>query len=90
MSLFSKLGVIPQRLVVFPFETEFGEALFDGEYQPADYNSDRLVMGAVKLVADGSIQGYTGYLSQPYYTPYHGDPDYLGYPPFPATSCSPR
>ena len=83
LSLFGRLGVIPQRLVVFPFETEFGEALFDGEYQPADYNSDRLVMGAVKLVADGSIQGYTGYLSQPYYTPYHGDPDYLGYPSIP-------
>ena len=37
-------------------------------------------MGAVKIVADGSIQGYTGYLSEPYYTPYHGDADYRGYP----------
>jgi predicted amidohydrolase YtcJ len=34
----------------------------------------------VKLVADGSIQGFTGYLSTPYYTPYHGDDDYRGYP----------
>lgn len=80
LSLFSKLGVIPQRLVVFPFETEFGERLLNGDYDPEDYNGDRLQMGAVKLVADGSIQGYTGYLSQPYYTPYHGDARYRGYP----------
>jgi predicted amidohydrolase YtcJ len=83
LSLFSKLGVIPQRLVLFPFETEFGEDLLNGEYQAGDYNGERLVMGAVKLVADGSIQGYTGYLSQPYYTPYHGDADYRGYPAIP-------
>ncbi|MCB1688780.1 MAG: amidohydrolase [Halioglobus sp.] len=80
LSLFSKLGVIPQRLILFPFETEWGEDLLNGEYDPADYNSDMLTMSAVKLVADGSIQGYTGYLSEPYYTPYHGDADYRGYP----------
>ena len=36
-------------------------------------------MAAVKIVADGSIQGYTGYLSRPYHTPYHGDANYAGY-----------
>jgi len=80
LSLFSKVGVIPQRLVLFPFETEFGESLFNGDYDPADYNSEKVVMGAVKIVADGSIQGYTGYLSMPYHTPYHGDASYRGYP----------
>ena len=35
--LFSRLGVIPQRLILFPFETEFGEDLLNGEYDPADY-----------------------------------------------------
>jgi predicted amidohydrolase YtcJ len=83
LSLFSKLGVIPQRLILWPAESEFGESLLNGDYNPADYNSDRLQMGAVKLVADGSIQGYTGYLSQPYYTPYHGDATYRGYPSIP-------
>lgn len=77
---FSRLGVIPQRLVVFPFESEFAEDLLNGEYDPADFNSDKLVMGAVKIVADGSIQGYTAYLSEPYFTPYHGDQNYRGYP----------
>ncbi len=83
LSLFSRIGVIPQRLVLFPFETEFGESLLNGEYDPADYESDRVTMGAVKLVADGSIQGYTGYLSHPYHVPYHGDTDYRGYPAIP-------
>jgi predicted amidohydrolase YtcJ len=30
-------------------------------------------------VHDGSIQGYTGFLSKPYYVPYHGDKAYRGY-----------
>ncbi|MDZ7781863.1 MAG: amidohydrolase [Halioglobus sp.] len=80
LSLASKLGIVRQRLVLFPFETEFGETLLDGRYDPADYAGGRVHMGAVKLVADGSIQGYTGYLSEPYHTPYRGDPDYRGYP----------
>jgi len=80
LSWFSKLGVIPQRLILFPFETEFGEDLLNGNYAPADYSSDKVVMGAVKLVADGSIQGFTGYLSEPYYVPHHGDQNHRGYP----------
>ena len=83
LSLFSKLGVIPQRLVLFPFETEFGDSLLNGDYEPSDYSGERVVMGAIKLVADGSIQGYTGNLSQPYYTPYHGDANYRGYASIP-------
>jgi predicted amidohydrolase YtcJ len=83
LSLFSKLGVIPQRLVLFPFETEFGDSLLNGDYDPFDYSGERVVMGAIKLVADGSIQGFTGNLSQPYYTPYHGDADYRGYASIP-------
>jgi predicted amidohydrolase YtcJ len=80
ISAFSKLGVVPQRLVVFPFESDWGEKLLNGEYDPTDYATDRVQMGAVKLVADGSIQGFTGYLSMPYHSPYHGDDSYRGYP----------
>lgn len=79
LSVFSKFGVIPQRLVLFPFEHDYGEALFNGDYDPQEYSSERVYMGPVKIVADGSIQGFTGYLSHPYHTPYHGDPDYRGY-----------
>lgn len=80
LNVFSRLGIIPQRLILFPFETEFSESLLNGEYDPEDFNSDKLTMGAVKIVADGSIQGYTAYLSEPYATAYHGDANYRGYP----------
>ncbi|MBM3515549.1 MAG: amidohydrolase, partial [Alphaproteobacteria bacterium] len=39
-----------------------------------------LAVTATKSFADGSIQGYTGYLSQPYHTHVHLDPAYRGYP----------
>jgi len=43
--------------------------------------SGRLHLGAVKLFSDGSIQGYTGHLSQPYHVPPPGKAaDYRGYP----------
>ena len=80
LSLFSKLGVVHQRLVLFPFESEYGESLLNGDFDPADYAAEKVLVGAVKLVADGSIQGYTGYLSHPYHVPFHGDESYRGYP----------
>ena len=83
LSLFSKFGVIPMRMVAFPFEDQFGESLLNGEYDPQDYETQRMTAGVVKLVADGSIQGFTGYLSQPYHTPHHGDAAYRGYAAIP-------
>jgi predicted amidohydrolase YtcJ len=77
---FSRLGVIPQRLVVFAMQADWGDALLQGEFEPASYRTDRFNVAAVKLIADGSIQGYTAYLSEPYFTPYRGDADYRGYP----------
>jgi predicted amidohydrolase YtcJ len=40
---------------------------------------DRLTPGAIKLFADGSIQGYTGHLCEPYHVPFKGQPAYRGY-----------
>lgn len=82
-ALFSRLGVVPLRLNMYPFEHDFGEDLLNGEYDPEDYSSARVEMIGVKLVADGSIQGFTGYLSQPYYTPFHGDTRFRAYPAMP-------
>lgn len=80
LTAFSKFGVLPLRLVVFPFEHEWADILAEGRYDPAEYATERLYMGPIKIVADGSIQGYTGYLSQPYHTPFKGDEHYVGYP----------
>ena len=44
------------------------------------FGTDRLRLGAVKMFQDGSIQGYTGYLSKPYHEPFMGDDQYRGYP----------
>lgn len=63
--------------VIFNFVTQF---IADrGVY---DYN-DYFLKGSVKNFYDGSIQGYTGYLSQPYHVPYHGDTSYCGYAAMP-------
>ena len=53
--------------------------------------SDRLKAGAVKLGADGSIQGYTGYLREPYHVPpTAGDTGYRGYPSQPRDTLAAR
>jgi predicted amidohydrolase YtcJ len=78
--LFSNWGVVPQRLVLFPFFSMEEEAILSGEFDLASYEGDKVIMPAVKLVADGSIQGYTGYLAEPYHLPYRGDSSYRGYP----------
>ena len=43
----------------------------------------RITTGGVKIMSDGSLQGYTAYLSKPYHTPFCGDPDFRGYPAYP-------
>jgi predicted amidohydrolase YtcJ len=77
----SRLGRIPLRLVLWPLD-ETADALLAGELDFPE--GDAWVRrGAVKLIADGSIQGYTGYLSRPYHVPPGDDPDYRGYPAIP-------
>ena len=44
------------------------------------FGDSRLKVGAIKIVQDGSNQGYTGHFTEPYYTPFKGDADYRGYP----------
>ena len=75
----SKLGLIPQRLVIWP-KDELGLEAADGALDLSAYASDRVHIGAAKLVGDGSIQGWTGFLSQPYHQPGEHAADYRGYP----------
>ncbi len=44
------------------------------------FGDTHLKVGAIKIIQDGSNQGYTGYFTEPYHTPFKGDPDYRGYP----------
>jgi predicted amidohydrolase YtcJ len=44
------------------------------------FGEDRLKIGPAKIIVDGSIQGYTGWLAKPYHFPFKGDSSYRGYP----------
>ncbi|MCH1491563.1 MAG: amidohydrolase [Luminiphilus sp.] len=76
----SQYNVFPLRLALFPLLEEVETELLTGAWRPDDLARGRLSLPRVKIIADGSIQGYTGYLSEPYYEPFHGDADYRGYP----------
>jgi len=77
-----RLRLLPLRLVLWPGE-EAGDALIDGSMKPPA-DDPWVRVGAVKLIADGSLQGYTGYLSQPYFvTPPGEDATFRGYPRIP-------
>ncbi len=65
-------GALPIRVVIWPGFKATNKKIPE---------SSILKVGAVKLIADGSIQGYTGYLSKPYAVPPSGGKDdYVGYP----------
>ncbi len=72
-------GVLPIRTVFFP-QHDLAMRITRGEYQPDIPAGDLLIQGAAKIFADGAIQGFTGYLSKPYHTPFQGDAAYRGYP----------
>jgi predicted amidohydrolase YtcJ len=49
----------------------------------------RLKVGGIKLILDGSPQGKTAYLTEPYYKPPHSESDsYKGYPLIPQSKIS--
>jgi hypothetical protein len=75
----SRLGRIPLRLVIWP-GAEWMDEVLAGRARLPHANPLWVRFGAVKLIADGSIQGYTAYLREPYYVPPDGDPGARGYP----------
>lgn len=79
MSIASRLGLIPQRVVAWPAH-ELGIHAIEHAADLSHHATDRMHVGAVKLVGDGSIQGYTAYLSEPYYVLGSHPEGYRGYP----------
>ncbi len=78
----SKIGLVPLRLVVWP-EASLAGAIDEGRIKAPQ--TDKFTLGAAKIISDGSIQGYTGFLTAPYFVPPAGGPDdYRGYPTLPA------
>ena len=53
------------------------------------FGDERIKIGPAKIIGDGSIQGYTGWLTKPYHTPHKGDKAYCGYPVTPPAQLNP-
>ncbi|MFN7928412.1 MAG: amidohydrolase [Blastocatellia bacterium] len=74
-------GVLPLRFITMDSrESDAVPTAAEAGGIVSGFGNDRLKLGAIKIVGDGSIQGYTGYLSQPYHTPFEGKADYRAYP----------
>ncbi len=78
----SWLGLIPLRLVLWP-GAELMDDVLAGKTKLPETDPLWVRIGAVKIVSDGSIQGYTGYLREPYHVPPGDDPEARGYPRYP-------
>ena len=79
LSAASKYGQIPLRIITWP-DPELSEKIIEGKIEAGAHNTEIFQIGAVKIIGDGSIQGYTAYLSEPYHVPFKDDKDYRGYP----------
>lgn len=73
---------LPIRVMVWP-SPDVARKLNSGKLDPEITDTGRLKIGAVKIIADGSIQGYTGYLSEPYYITPENQPGWRGEPIMP-------
>ncbi|MFN8060418.1 MAG: amidohydrolase [Vicinamibacterales bacterium] len=78
----SAAGRLPMRIVsMIPGMDRPGGRAAATVAPAARVGDDMLSTGlTVKLMDDGSIQGFTGYLAKPYHTPYNNDATYRGYP----------
>jgi hypothetical protein len=81
-------GRLPIRVVPWPSFRGL-RALLEGQHAPLAPPTF-VKRGAIKLFADGSIQGYTGHLCCPYHMPFHGDADYRGYAAMPQADLDAR
>jgi hypothetical protein len=86
---FSRFGLLPLRVVFWP-GPELADELLAGGRRLRSYDPDWFRFGAVKLIADGSIQGYTAWLVAPYHVPQGADPAARGYPRMPPAELAER
>ncbi|MCP4750368.1 MAG: amidohydrolase [Proteobacteria bacterium] len=79
LSMASAGGLIPLRLILWP-DIRAADGIMDGTFEVESHSTNMFLIGAAKIIGDGSIQGYTGNLTRPYHVPFKGDPEYKGYP----------
>jgi len=75
LQLAKKFGVIPQRVIVWPAHAKNNSFDKPGpEISEFEYK-----VGAIKILVDGSPQGMTAYLSEPYFNTRDNPADYRGF-----------
>jgi predicted amidohydrolase YtcJ len=79
LSAASRIGQIPLRIITWP-DPELSEKIIEGKIEAEEHNTEIFQIGAAKIIGDGSIQGYTAHLTEPYHVPFSDDKDYRGYP----------
>ena len=74
-------GILKNRVIATASGThEAIIAQFPGLKTGDDLTENHMItLGAAKNFADGSIQAYTGFLSEPYYVQPEGETDYVGF-----------
>ena len=80
-------GMINLDIISYPI----GQNGLDQNLDSIDFGNykGRLKIGGIKLILDGSPQGKTAYLTEPYYKPPHSESDsYKGYPLIPQSEVS--
>lgn len=80
----AKAGKLKIDVVAYPdIEVALNNPAMQGPFYGLNY-TDHFRIGGVKISLDGSPQGKTAWLTQPYYKVPEGEkPDYAGYPAFP-------
>ena len=87
MQLADAQGMINLDIISYPI----GQNGLDQNLDSINFGNykGRLKIGGIKLILDGSPQGKTAYLTEPYYKPPHNEPDsYKGYPLIPQSEVS--
>jgi len=74
-------GILPLRIISFVSKGSPSSTVAVGTdgFIPT-FKDEWIKFGAIKMLQDGSNQGYTGYFTKPYHTPFKGDRSYRGYP----------
>jgi predicted amidohydrolase YtcJ len=76
-----RAGILQQDVIVYPIWA-VADVFLESSVE-ARAEADRLRLGGIKFVLDGSPQGKTAYLTLPYHVPPDGqDSSYRGYPTF--------
>ena len=77
-------GLLKNRVQILPGASRMDISQFNTHVSGTQLTADKKIsLGAVKLLADGSLQCYTGYLSNPYHKVIYdlpGGADWRGYP----------